>query len=239
MMIGMSRHRENAGRAHDAHEFGAVEQRHFPVEDDDVRHRRCGWPRGRRCRRSPRGPPARRSLISRLRTILRMYWLSSTTSTPSDWISASISLFDIDIDCMTRQPRRHRIPAGASSPCSPFGEVKAHAGQSCIRSAGSLPRSQRHLNSRGNQSIQTAGVQRGVSVRATASRQPAHLRSRVAASIRGSKRRSHFQVAAKPARSGHSAGRKAREIGGAERGRLHHAPAGRPAPPGCRPRTAW
>ena len=30
------RHRKHAGRAHDAHEFGAVEQRHLPVEDHDI-----------------------------------------------------------------------------------------------------------------------------------------------------------------------------------------------------------
>jgi hypothetical protein len=40
-------------------------------------------------------------------------------------------------------------------------------------------------------------------VRATASRHPAHLRSRTAASMRGSKRRSHLHIAAKPGKSGH------------------------------------
>jgi len=41
-----------------------------------------------------------------------------------------------------------------------------------------------------------------VRVRRTASCQPAHLRARVGASMRGVKRRSHCQRAAKPARSG-------------------------------------
>ena len=30
------RHRKHAGRAHDAHQLGAVEQRQFPIEDHDV-----------------------------------------------------------------------------------------------------------------------------------------------------------------------------------------------------------
>jgi hypothetical protein len=32
-MSGMAKH---AGRTHDAHELGTVEQRHFPVQHDDV-----------------------------------------------------------------------------------------------------------------------------------------------------------------------------------------------------------
>ena len=52
--------------------------------------------------------------------------------------------------------------------------------------------------------LEVADHQPRLSVRATASRQPAHLRLRVMASMLGSKRRSHLHIAAKPAKSGHS-----------------------------------
>ena len=59
------------------------------------------------------------------------------------------------------------------------------------------------------------------SVRRTASRQPAYLRSRVASSMRGSKRRSS-RHARQSRRDRGRAGGAAGEIGGAQRGRLHH-----------------
>jgi len=36
MIIGTSGNREHTGRTHDAHQLSAVEQRHFPVEDDEI-----------------------------------------------------------------------------------------------------------------------------------------------------------------------------------------------------------
>ena len=86
------------------------------------------------------------------------------------------------------RPRRNEGRPDSSPPTKPWRSGKATADA--------------HRSSRRNR--RNADRQRGVRVRATASRQPAHLRSRVAASMRGSKRRSHFHVAAKPARSGHS-----------------------------------
>ena len=38
MMIGTSGSAKVLRRAHDAHEFGAVQLRHFPVEDHDIRN---------------------------------------------------------------------------------------------------------------------------------------------------------------------------------------------------------
>src|ERR1700691_2575195 len=52
-------------------------------------------------------------LTSRLRIILRMYWLSSTTRTHSDWMRDSTSFFDIGAGMRVRRGRMASGSAGA------------------------------------------------------------------------------------------------------------------------------
>ena len=77
-----------------------------------------------------------------------------------------------------------------------------------------------------------------VSVRRTASRQPAHLRSRVASSIRGSKRRSSRQVRCEARRIRTHARRRSPRDRPRRARSSPSPPAGRPARPGCRRGTA-
>jgi hypothetical protein len=65
-------------------------------------------------------------LTSSVRTILRMYWLSSTTRMHNDWMTASISFFESLGGMFVRRPNapitgeRHQI-----TPPLPLHQVKA------------------------------------------------------------------------------------------------------------------